>query len=39
VVDALRPFGVANVDMPCKPERVWRKVHEGPAGTGKAGVA
>jgi carbon-monoxide dehydrogenase large subunit len=24
VVDALRPFGVKNIDMPLKPERVWR---------------
>ncbi|MER7501080.1 xanthine dehydrogenase family protein molybdopterin-binding subunit [Nonomuraea pusilla] len=24
VVDALRPFGVADVRMPCTPERVWR---------------
>jgi aerobic carbon-monoxide dehydrogenase large subunit len=24
VVDALRPFGVRHLDMPLKPERVWR---------------
>ncbi|MBO2462985.1 xanthine dehydrogenase family protein molybdopterin-binding subunit [Actinomadura violacea] len=24
VVDALRPFGVDDVEMPCTPERVWR---------------
>jgi len=24
VVDALRPFGVTDVQMPCTPERVWR---------------
>jgi carbon-monoxide dehydrogenase large subunit len=24
VVDALRPFGVRHIDMPLKPERVWR---------------
>jgi carbon-monoxide dehydrogenase large subunit len=24
VVDALRPFGVDDVPMPCTPERVWR---------------
>jgi aerobic carbon-monoxide dehydrogenase large subunit len=29
VIDALRPFGVRHVDMPCKPERVWRAVHGG----------
>ncbi|MDQ6936050.1 MAG: xanthine dehydrogenase family protein molybdopterin-binding subunit, partial [Actinomycetota bacterium] len=27
VVDALRPFGVHDVMMPCTPERVWRAVH------------
>ncbi|MFT4286110.1 xanthine dehydrogenase family protein molybdopterin-binding subunit [Nocardioides sp.] len=27
VVDALRPFGVADVQMPCTPERVWRAIH------------
>ncbi|MFS1297555.1 xanthine dehydrogenase family protein molybdopterin-binding subunit [Streptosporangium longisporum] len=31
VVDALRPFGVNDVRMPCTPERVWRAVTE--AGT------
>ncbi|HVA37389.1 MAG TPA: molybdopterin cofactor-binding domain-containing protein [Candidatus Dormibacteraeota bacterium] len=36
VVDALAPFGVVHLDMPCKPERVWRALnaHEG---NGKAG--
>ncbi|HEY0813912.1 MAG TPA: xanthine dehydrogenase family protein molybdopterin-binding subunit [Pseudonocardia sp.] len=29
VVDALRPFGVRHVDLPCTPERVWRAVHGG----------
>ncbi|MEU4829771.1 xanthine dehydrogenase family protein molybdopterin-binding subunit [Streptosporangium sp. NPDC023615] len=29
VVDALRPFGVDDVRMPCTPERVWRAVTEG----------
>jgi len=24
VVDALRPFGVRHLDMPLRPERVWR---------------
>ncbi|GGF53780.1 carbon-monoxide dehydrogenase large subunit [Marmoricola endophyticus] len=27
VVDALRPFGVDDVVMPCTPERVWKAVH------------
>jgi carbon-monoxide dehydrogenase large subunit len=29
VVDALRPFGVNDVRMPCTPERVWRAVQGG----------
>jgi aerobic carbon-monoxide dehydrogenase large subunit len=29
VVDALRPFGVRDVPMPCTPERVWRAIREG----------
>jgi carbon-monoxide dehydrogenase large subunit len=33
VVDALRPFGVTDMPMPCTPERVWRAVQHGsPAG-------
>jgi carbon-monoxide dehydrogenase large subunit len=28
VVDALRPFGVDDVRMPCTPERVWRAINE-----------
>jgi carbon-monoxide dehydrogenase large subunit len=28
VVDALRPYGVAEVAMPCTPERVWRALQE-----------
>ncbi|MFR9787323.1 xanthine dehydrogenase family protein molybdopterin-binding subunit [Streptomyces sp. MB22_4] len=31
VVDALRPFGVDDVRMPCTPERVWRAVREATA--------
>ncbi len=27
VVDALRPFGVHDVQMPCTPERVWKAIH------------
>jgi carbon-monoxide dehydrogenase large subunit len=26
VVDALRPYGVTDIRMPCTPERVWRAV-------------
>jgi carbon-monoxide dehydrogenase large subunit len=26
VVDALRPFGVKDVEMPCTPQRVWRAI-------------
>jgi carbon-monoxide dehydrogenase large subunit len=32
VVDALRPFGVRHVDLPCTPERVWRSIQDGRAG-------
>jgi aerobic carbon-monoxide dehydrogenase large subunit len=28
IVDALRPFGVQDVPMPCSPERVWRTIQE-----------
>lgn len=31
VVDALAPFGVRNVDMPVKRERIWRLIHRAPA--------
>ncbi len=27
IVDALRPFGVNDITMPCTPERVWRAIH------------
>lgn len=29
VVDALRPFGVRHLDMPLKPEKVWRAMKQG----------
>jgi carbon-monoxide dehydrogenase large subunit len=29
IVDALRPYGVADVPMPCTPERVWRALRGG----------
>ena len=38
VVDALRPFGVADVPMPCTPERVWRAIQEASA-SGSEGAA
>ena len=28
VVDALRPFGVSDIDMPLTPERVWREIQD-----------
>jgi len=28
VVDALRPFGVTDVRMPCTPERIWKAIHD-----------
>jgi aerobic carbon-monoxide dehydrogenase large subunit len=34
VVDAVRQFGVSDVQMPCTPERVWRAIHQGGAGGG-----
>ncbi len=32
VVDAVRSFGVSDIQMPCSPERVWRAIHAGDAG-------
>jgi carbon-monoxide dehydrogenase large subunit len=32
IVDALRPFGVNDVPMPCTPERVWRAVRSSSGG-------
>jgi carbon-monoxide dehydrogenase large subunit len=31
VVDALRPYGVNDVPMPCTPERVWQAIRSGGA--------
>jgi len=28
VVDALSPYGVRHIDMPAKPEKVWRLIQE-----------
>jgi aerobic carbon-monoxide dehydrogenase large subunit len=36
VLDALRPFGVKDILMPCTPERVWRALQEGGDGGGRA---
>jgi len=32
IVDALRPLGVTDVEMPCTPERVWRAIQEARGG-------
>ncbi len=32
VVDALLPFGVRHIDMPCKPEKIWRLMRSAPQG-------
>lgn len=37
VVDALRPFGVTDLEMPCSPERVWRAITA--AGPGQPAAA
>jgi aerobic carbon-monoxide dehydrogenase large subunit len=34
IVDALRPFGVSDVPMPCTPERVWRAINDAQAAAG-----
>jgi carbon-monoxide dehydrogenase large subunit len=31
VVDALRPFGVRHLDMPLKPEKIWKAMQQGRA--------
>ena len=31
VVDAMRQFGVNDIQMPCTPERVWKAIHSGDA--------
>ncbi|MFF5210834.1 molybdopterin cofactor-binding domain-containing protein [Streptosporangium sp. NPDC000396] len=37
IVDALRPYGVRDVRMPCTPERIWRAVAEAAPGTPVSG--
>jgi carbon-monoxide dehydrogenase large subunit len=36
IVDALRPFGVNDIQMPATPERVWRAVQTGAEKSGRA---
>ncbi len=36
IVDALRPFGISDITMPCTPDRVWRAIQ---AATGSGGAA
>jgi carbon-monoxide dehydrogenase large subunit len=33
VVDALSPYGISDIEMPAKPERVWRAIAEAKGGT------
>jgi carbon-monoxide dehydrogenase large subunit len=37
VVDALRPFGVDDIQMPATPERVWRAIAQGTEKSDRAG--
>src|SRR5215475_11044405 len=32
IIDALRPFGINDITMPCSPERVWRAIQNGNGG-------
>jgi aerobic carbon-monoxide dehydrogenase large subunit len=34
IVDALRPMGVDDVQMPCTPERVWKAIRDARSGSG-----
>ena len=36
VVDALEPWGITHLDVPCTPERVWRAIQEASAGSAAA---
>jgi aerobic carbon-monoxide dehydrogenase large subunit len=36
IVDALRPFGIRDIPMPCSPERVWRAIESARANGGAA---
>ena len=39
VVDAVRQFGVNDIQMPCTPERVWKAIQSGGKGGGTEGAA
>jgi carbon-monoxide dehydrogenase large subunit len=39
IVDALRPFGIKDVTMPCSPERVWRTIETAKAAHANGGAA
>ena len=39
IVDALRPFGINDITMPCTPERVWRAIHNSNASDSNGGSA
>lgn len=39
VVDAVRHFGVNDIQMPCTPERVWKAIQSGGTGGGTEGAA
>ncbi len=32
IVDAVRPFGIDDIPMPCTPERVWRAIQQARGG-------
>ncbi|HWF79231.1 MAG TPA: xanthine dehydrogenase family protein molybdopterin-binding subunit [Streptosporangiaceae bacterium] len=39
IVDALRPFGIKDIEMPCSPERVWRAIESASAANTGGGAA
>jgi len=38
IVDALRPMGVSDIEMPCTPERVWRAIQGAGSGASTSGA-
>ena len=38
IVDALRPLGINDIQMPCTPERVWKAIQTATGSTGKGAV-
>jgi aerobic carbon-monoxide dehydrogenase large subunit len=36
VIDALEPWGITHLDVPCTPERVWRAIQEASVGSAAA---